>query len=137
MTRQELLKYIPDLPDGASITICKSQDDIPITIRLTSETIQTEDKKFSIVFLRNAVRGITAVWVFASALLPDWIPAAPKLWIASANLLASINFSFPYFQNAEKPPAVFQNTLPTGQHLNGVTYVVPPTGFAPDLLPMG
>jgi hypothetical protein len=135
MTRQELLKYIPDLPDGAVITICKSADDIPATIRLTSETIQTEDKKFSIIFLRNAVRGITAVWVFASALLPDWIPAAPKLWIASANLLANINFSFPYFQNANKSLVVFENTLPTGQHLDGVTYIVPPTGIAPNLMP--
>lgn len=133
-TRKELQKYIGELSEGATITICKNKDDIPITLRLVSETVTTESGA-TIIFLKNIQGFAVSVWVFANVLFPDYIPKPSKLIVATSTMISRFNFSFPFFQNAGKPMIQISEQLPSGEHISGASYYLPPTGVPPELLP--
>ena len=137
MTHKELMEYIKDLKEDATITICKSSSDIPVVLRLHAERVLTRDK--ILIFLRNTLGLAVSVWIAGRELAPELIPTAPQAvdysWAAGKDLLKKVDFSFPHSEGTNKQFFVFDATLPSGQQMADVKYVVPFSGIAPSLWP--
>ena len=132
VNRAELLKYIKNLTEDVTITICATKDAIPIVLRFHAERVATADKIF--IFLRNTLGLVVSVWVIGRELAPEWVPTAPQAieytWDAGKQFVQNLDFSFPHSENVNKPFIVFNSWLPSGEAMHGVKYVIPPTGSA-------
>lgn len=141
MNKDDLEKLLGKLPDDVQIIEIKTADDIkyfPKDILEEAERVTTKDSV--IVFLRRMWKGVKrvgTVWVVALALFPEIAPtpikviqvAAPKI----QQVVAKIDFSFPYEENLGNRPFIeFPNLPPSGTQIMGTTYQVPPIGISPD-----
>jgi hypothetical protein len=136
ITKEELAKYINNLDEDAKVIVCKKSEDIPKIFKTTGEKIKTGKHLF--LFLRNLGGAVVAVWVAALALAPEWTPTMPEVVKITADkapeLIAQIDFSFPYDEDPKHPYYRIDGVLPSGQMDSLSAYDVPSTGIHPDLL---
>ena len=130
MTRDQLKKYVGELSDGAVITICESPDQVPRSIRLSSETIQTEDNRW-ITFIRGGHGLVIAAWIFAASMFPNYIPQPDSRLVAASSLIGSLDFTFSQKKNESQPFVQIPNHMPSGSIITGASYYIPSTAIQP------
>lgn len=134
--RSEVVKYIKNLSEDATIIVCKKSDDIPAIFKLTGEKI-TAGKNL-LIYLRNKLGWVVAVWMVALTIAPEWTPTLPDIVNFAVDrgpeLMAQLDFSFPYDPPSGIHWVQFRGVDSTGQPNPDSTITIPATGFDPRLL---
>jgi len=135
-SKEEVIKYIKDLAEDATIIVCKKKEDIPVIFNTTGERLKT--KKNWLIYLRNGLGLVATVWIAALELAPEWTPTLPHVvdfsYDRASSMIAQIDFSFPYHPPKDIHWIQFQGVDQSGNLNSDTTYQFPASGIDPRLL---
>lgn len=136
LTIEELQAQLGDLDPKAKVIWVESEDEMPVLLSKHAETLSVG--KYLFKFLRNKAKKIILIYGMLLSFFPELVPTpmqiAKTIYDHTPQIIASIDFSFPYpVPDTQKPWISFPDTLPNGSSHIGATYYASGSGIAPQV----